>query len=113
MHAPPAARHLALMWLLMSKNGCTPAGNCSTYHCFKGGPAEPPRGLASPGCPLASHPAELADNRNCVLCMECDKARLRWRSPMQMLRVQFSTSRQQQAFQVVGTGYWLGVASLD
>ncbi|CAL8472261.1 g11803 [Coccomyxa elongata] len=50
------------------------SGNCSTYHCYKGGPEEPPAGLETNGCPLYSHPAQLVDNRNCVLCMECDKA---------------------------------------
>mmetsp|Transcript_24391 Transcript_24391/g.67800 ORF Transcript_24391/g.67800 Transcript_24391/m.67800 type:complete len:568 (+) Transcript_24391:411-2114(+) len=50
------------------------SGSCSTYHCYKGGPAQPPGGLESPGCPLYSHPAQLADNRHCVLCMECVKA---------------------------------------
>lgn len=49
------------------------AGNCSTYHCYKGGPEEPPAGLETDGCPLYSHPAQLTDNRNCVLCMECNK----------------------------------------
>ena len=53
--------------------GC--AGNCSTYHCYKGGPEEPPAGLETAGCPVYSHPAQLVDNRNCVLCMTCDKAR--------------------------------------
>ncbi len=51
------------------------AGNCSTYHCYKGGPEEPPAGLETAGCPVYSHPAQLVDNRNCVLCMTCDKAR--------------------------------------
>ncbi|EIE23428.1 hypothetical protein COCSUDRAFT_53335 [Coccomyxa subellipsoidea C-169] len=50
------------------------SGNCSTYHCYKGGPEEPPLGQETGGCPLYSHPAQLTDNRNCVLCMECDKA---------------------------------------
>src|SRR4051794_23336727 len=52
---------------------CGGTGNCSTYHCYKGGPEEPPAGLETSGCPLYSHPAQLTDNRNCVLCMECDK----------------------------------------
>ncbi|MEW5308688.1 MAG: hypothetical protein WDW38_000627 [Sanguina aurantia] len=38
------------------------------------GAGDPPVGLASPGCPLYSHPAQLVDNKNCVLCMECLKA---------------------------------------
>lgn len=55
---------------------CTCAGNCSTYHCYKGGPEEPPLGQETGGCPLYSHPAQLTDNRNCVLCMVCDKVRV-------------------------------------
>lgn len=50
------------------------SGSCTTYQCYKGGPPQPPRGLESTGCPLYSHPAQLEDNRNCVLCMECIKA---------------------------------------
>jgi len=50
------------------------SAECSTYGCYKGGPAVPPEGMASTGCPLYSHPAQLTDNRNCVLCMECLKA---------------------------------------
>ena len=50
------------------------SAECNTYGCYKGGPAVPPEGLESPGCPLYSHPAQLNDNRNCVLCMECLKA---------------------------------------
>lgn len=49
-------------------------GNCTTYHCYKGGPEQPPQGLESAGCPLYSHPAQLTDNRHCVGCMECVKA---------------------------------------
>ncbi|GLC68372.1 hypothetical protein PLESTF_000684000 [Pleodorina starrii] len=50
------------------------SGECSTYHCYKGGCATPPDGLDSTGCPLYSHPAQLTDNRNCTNCMECLKA---------------------------------------
>eukprot|EP00883_Tetradesmus_obliquus_P009178 jgi/Sobl393_1/19957/SZX72903.1 len=50
------------------------SGTCSTYHCYKGGPAEPPEGQETLGCPVYSHPAQLTDNRNCVLCMTCLKA---------------------------------------
>ena len=50
------------------------AAQCDTYHCYKGGPAEEPEGLETDGCPLGSHPAQLKDNRHCVLCMECLKA---------------------------------------
>lgn len=51
----------------------TCSGSCSTYACFKGGPADG-EGLATPGCPLGTHPAHLADNRNCVLCLTCAQA---------------------------------------
>ena len=49
------------------------SGSCSSYACFKGGPAEG-EGLASSGCPLGTHPAHLDDNRNCVLCLTCAQA---------------------------------------
>ncbi|MFM8661104.1 MAG: 4Fe-4S binding protein [Cyanobium sp.] len=49
------------------------SGSCSSYACFKGGPAEG-EGMATAGCPLGTHPAHLDDNRNCVLCMTCAQA---------------------------------------
>lgn len=49
------------------------SATCNTYHCYKGGPAEG-EGQATGGCPVYSHPAQLNDNRNCVLCMTCLKA---------------------------------------
>ena len=51
----------------------TCSGSCSSYACFKGGPADG-EGLATEGCPLGTHPAHLSDNRNCVLCMTCTQA---------------------------------------
>ncbi|MGL5034250.1 MAG: 4Fe-4S binding protein, partial [Microcystaceae cyanobacterium] len=51
----------------------TCSAECNTYHCYKGGPAES-EGQATAGCPLYSHPAQLEDNRDCVLCMTCLKA---------------------------------------
>jgi polyferredoxin len=51
----------------------TCSGSCSSYACFKGGPTEG-EGLATAGCPLGTHPAHLADNRNCVLCLTCVQA---------------------------------------
>jgi NAD-dependent dihydropyrimidine dehydrogenase PreA subunit len=51
----------------------TCSGSCSSYGCFKGGPAVG-EGLATAGCPLGTHPAHLADNRNCVLCLTCAQA---------------------------------------
>ncbi|PSC70095.1 ATPase AAA [Micractinium conductrix] len=50
------------------------SSTCSTYSCYKGGPAVPPEGMETLGCPVYSHPAQLASNRDCVLCMECLKA---------------------------------------
>ena len=35
------------------------AGTCSTYHCYKGGPDEPPEGQETGGCPVYSHPAQV------------------------------------------------------
>ena len=54
---------------------------CSTFGCYKGSPktplnfadALPNEGQASEGCPLYSHPAQLQDNRDCMLCMTCLK----------------------------------------
>jgi polyferredoxin len=51
----------------------TCSGSSSTYACFKGGPVDG-EGLATAGCPLGTHPAHLADNRNCVLCLTCVQA---------------------------------------
>ncbi len=55
---------------------------CSTFSCYKGSEATPVNfsnplpneGQATGGCPLYSHPAQLQDNRDCVLCMTCLKA---------------------------------------
>ena len=49
------------------------SATCSTYQCYKGGPAKG-EGQKTDGCPVYSHPAQLVDNRNCVLCMTCLKA---------------------------------------
>ncbi|MGD1853196.1 MAG: cyclic nucleotide-binding domain-containing protein [Leptolyngbyaceae cyanobacterium] len=49
------------------------SASCSTYQCYKGGPAKG-EGQETEGCPVYSHPAQLVDNRNCVLCMTCLKA---------------------------------------
>jgi transcriptional regulator with AAA-type ATPase domain/NAD-dependent dihydropyrimidine dehydrogenase PreA subunit len=51
----------------------TCSAECTTYQCYKGGP-EKGEGKATEGCPLYSHPAQLEDNRDCVLCMTCLKA---------------------------------------
>lgn len=56
---------------------------CSTFGCYKGSTtptpmtfadALPMEGQATGGCPLYSHPAQLSNNRDCVLCMSCLKA---------------------------------------
>jgi transcriptional regulator with AAA-type ATPase domain/NAD-dependent dihydropyrimidine dehydrogenase PreA subunit len=49
------------------------SAECTTYQCYKGGPQKG-EGLETEGCPLYSHPAQLEDNRDCVLCMTCLKA---------------------------------------
>jgi transcriptional regulator with AAA-type ATPase domain/NAD-dependent dihydropyrimidine dehydrogenase PreA subunit len=51
----------------------TCSAECTTYQCYKGGPRKG-EGLETGGCPLYSHPAQLQDNRDCVLCMTCLKA---------------------------------------
>ncbi|NEO27443.1 MAG: 4Fe-4S binding protein, partial [Kamptonema sp. SIO4C4] len=51
----------------------TCSAECTTYQCYKGGP-EKGEGQETSGCPLYSHPAQLEDNRDCVLCMTCLKA---------------------------------------
>ncbi|GAB4527780.1 MAG: sigma 54-interacting transcriptional regulator [Pleurocapsa sp.] len=51
----------------------TCSAECTTYQCYKGGAAKG-EGMETDGCPLYSHPAQLEDNRDCVLCMTCLKA---------------------------------------
>ena len=63
---------LAMTELRARQGVCS--AECSTYGCYKGGPAVPPEGQETDGCPVYSHPAQLADNRNCVLCATCVKA---------------------------------------
>jgi transcriptional regulator with AAA-type ATPase domain/NAD-dependent dihydropyrimidine dehydrogenase PreA subunit len=49
------------------------SAECTTYQCYKGGPQKG-EGMETNGCPLYSHPAQLEDNKDCVLCMTCLKA---------------------------------------
>ncbi len=49
------------------------SAECTTYQCYKGGP-EKGEGQETLGCPVYSHPAQLQDNKDCVLCMTCLKA---------------------------------------
>jgi polyferredoxin len=51
----------------------TCSAECTTYQCYKGG-VKKGEGLETNGCPLYSHPAQIQDNRDCVLCMTCLKA---------------------------------------
>ncbi len=71
---------LALMEVRSTQQLC--GSQCSTSGCYKGGKATtakfsdalPSEGQETEGCPLYSHPAQLRDNRDCVLCMTCLKA---------------------------------------
>jgi polyferredoxin len=51
----------------------TCSAECTTYQCYKGGAAKG-EGQETNGCPLYSHPAQLTENKDCVLCMTCLKA---------------------------------------
>lgn len=62
---------LAIVELRAQQGVCS--ASCSTYQCYKGGPSNG-EGQETLGCPVYSHPAQLTDNRNCVLCMTCLKA---------------------------------------
>ena len=62
---------LSMVELRAQRGICS--ATCNTYHCYKGGPSEG-EGQETNGCPVYSHPAQMADNRNCVLCMTCLKA---------------------------------------
>ena len=71
---------LSMLELRSTQQVC--GSQCSTFGCYKGGDATPvsfanaltTEGQATGGCPLYSHPAQLSDNRDCVLCMSCLKA---------------------------------------
>ena len=62
---------LAMIELRAQQGIC--AATCTTYQCYKGGP-EKGEGMETGGCPIYSHPAQLEENRDCVLCMTCLKA---------------------------------------
>jgi transcriptional regulator with AAA-type ATPase domain/NAD-dependent dihydropyrimidine dehydrogenase PreA subunit len=62
---------LSMIELRAQQGTCS--AECTTYQCYKGGPPKG-EGLETEGCPLYSHPAQLEDNRDCVLCMTCLKA---------------------------------------
>ncbi|CDM97844.1 MULTISPECIES: sigma 54-interacting transcriptional regulator [Limnospira] len=62
---------LAITELRAQQGTCS--AECNTYQCYKGGPQKG-EGMETAGCPLYSHPAQLEENRDCVLCMTCLKA---------------------------------------
>ncbi|PPS43266.1 cyclic nucleotide-binding domain-containing protein [Chroococcidiopsis sp. TS-821] len=62
---------LSMIELRAQQGTCS--AECTTYQCYKGGPQKG-EGMETNGCPLYSHPAQLEDNRDCVLCMTCLKA---------------------------------------
>jgi polyferredoxin len=62
---------LSMIELRAQQGTCS--AECTTYQCYKGGPRKG-EGMETGGCPLYSHPAQLEDNRDCVLCMTCLKA---------------------------------------
>jgi transcriptional regulator with AAA-type ATPase domain/NAD-dependent dihydropyrimidine dehydrogenase PreA subunit len=71
---------LSMVELRATQQVC--GSQCSTFGCYKGSDATPvlfadalpTEGQATGGCPLYSHPAQLQDNRDCMLCMTCVKA---------------------------------------
>jgi transcriptional regulator with AAA-type ATPase domain/NAD-dependent dihydropyrimidine dehydrogenase PreA subunit len=62
---------LSIVELRAQQGTC--AAECTTYHCYKGGVGFG-EGTTTNGCPIYSHPAQLTDNKDCVLCMTCLKA---------------------------------------
>jgi transcriptional regulator with AAA-type ATPase domain/NAD-dependent dihydropyrimidine dehydrogenase PreA subunit len=62
---------LSMVELRAQQGTC--AAECTTYHCYKGGVGFG-EGQTTNGCPIYSHPAQLTDNKDCVLCMTCLKA---------------------------------------
>jgi transcriptional regulator with AAA-type ATPase domain/NAD-dependent dihydropyrimidine dehydrogenase PreA subunit len=62
---------LSIVELRAQQGTC--AAECTTYHCYKGGVGFG-EGATTNGCPIYSHPAQLTDNKDCVLCMTCLKA---------------------------------------
>jgi len=71
---------LAMVEVRATQQVC--GSQCSTFGCYKGSAATavtfadalPTEGQATEGCPLYSHPAQLQDNRDCMLYMICMKA---------------------------------------
>ncbi|AFY48640.1 hypothetical protein Nos7524_2820 [Nostoc sp. PCC 7524] len=70
---------LSMIELRSTQQVC--GSQCNTFGCYKGTEKTPitfaealeNEGQATGGCPLYSHPAQLQDNRDCMLCMTCLK----------------------------------------
>ena len=70
---------LSIVELRSTQQVC--ATQCNQFGCYKGSKetqlnfadALANEGQATEGCPLYSHPAQLQDNRDCMLCMTCLK----------------------------------------
>ena len=62
---------LSIIELRAQQGTCS--GSCTTYACLKGGPAEG-EGMETTGCPHRTHPSQLGDNRNCIMCFSCVRA---------------------------------------
>ena len=62
---------LSMIELRAQQGTCS--AECTTYQCYKGGVAKG-EGQETNGCPIYSHPAQLEENKDCVLCMTCLKA---------------------------------------
>ena len=71
---------LSMVELRSTQQVC--GSQCHSFGCYKGSAATsvtfidalPNEGQATEGCPLYSHPNQLQDNRDCMLCMTCLKA---------------------------------------
>lgn len=71
---------LSMVELRSTQQVC--GSQCNTFGCYKGSEATPltfvdglpNEGQPGQGCPLYSHPAQLQDNRDCMLCMTCLKS---------------------------------------
>ncbi|PSC73341.1 ATPase AAA [Micractinium conductrix] len=71
---PHTAALSGWLLILITAGAGVCSGECNTFTCYKGSPSAGPESLASAGCPLHSRPAQLTDNKNCTLCMECLRA---------------------------------------
>lgn len=71
---------LAMVEVRSTQQVC--GSQCSTFGCYRGSATTPvtfaqallTEGQATGGCPLYSHPAQLHNNRDCIMCATCLKA---------------------------------------